>query len=202
MEETDITFEEPLYTVTRVGNKIIFLLATALVLACVAAGISGYADSRHTLGLIGNRNFDLLTQSVAYSFGIIAVTTLSLVLIEIAFRKRIYYVQYGLISCALCLFYLLLLAVAELTPFAVAYAIVTAMTIGLIAVFVKGITRNVRAVVLITAILAVEYAMLLVLVYIGTLALLIGSLSIFALLALAMYFTLKLKIVNNELTLK
>ena len=36
----------------------------------------------------------------------------------------------------------------------------------------------------------------------GSMALLIGSLSLFVLIAVAMYFTLKLKVENEELVLK
>jgi inner membrane protein involved in colicin E2 resistance len=56
--------------------------------------------------------------------------------------------------------------------------------------------------VLITAILVAEYALMFVLIKLGSMALLVGSLSLFAILAVAMYFTLKLKMKNGELTLE
>lgn len=59
-----------------------------------------------------------------------------------------------------------------------------------------------KAVNMIVLILFVEYAAVLLLLYMGNLALLVGSLILFVVLAFAMYFTLKLKMVDNELTLK
>lgn len=123
-------------------------------------------------------------------------------LVEVAFRKGINYLQYALIGMALTLFYLLLLAISEKLAFGWSYAIVSVMTIGLIALFVKGITQNLKAVGLSTGILVVEYALMFILIKLGSMALLIGSLSLFLLIALAMYFTLKLKVENEELILK
>lgn len=65
-----------------------------------------------------------------------------------------------------------------------------------------GLTKNTKAAILSTVILAVEYGLILELVYMGSMALLIGSLSLFILIAVAMYFTLKLKVENEELVLK
>ena len=123
-------------------------------------------------------------------------------LVEIAFRKSINYLQYALIAMALTLFYLLLLAMSEKLAFGLSYAIVSAMTIGLIALFIKGITKNGKAVGLSSGILIVEYGLMFLLIKLGSMALLVGSLSLFLLIALAMYFTLKLKVENDELVIK
>ncbi|MDE5688132.1 MAG: cell envelope integrity protein CreD, partial [Paramuribaculum sp.] len=129
-------------------------------------------------------------------------TSMSLILVELAFRKDINYLQYALIAMALTLFYLLLLALSEHLAFGWSYAIVSVMTIGLIAMFIKGITQSIKAVGLTICILVVEYGLIFVLTQMGKMALLIGSLSLFIIIALAMYFTLKLKIENEELTIK
>ena len=100
------------------------------------------------------------------------------------------------------LFNLLLLAMSEKMSFWIAYVVVSIMTIALISCFVMGLTKNKKAAILSTGILAVEYGLILVLVYMGSMALLIGSLSLFILIAVSMYFTLKLKVENEELVLK
>ncbi|MDO4319537.1 MAG: inner membrane CreD family protein [Bacteroidales bacterium] len=203
MEIPDEMYDSrPRFTITRVGNKTLFILGVSLVLAFIARGIGMFALDRKDSGLISDRCFHLISDSSTYCFAIIAITSLSLVLVEIAFRKQINYLQYALIGCALCLFYLLLLSMAEFIAFSLAYVIVAAMTIGLIALFVKGITNLVKAVCLITVILAIEYALMLLLITLGQMALLVGSLLLFALIALSMYFTIKLKLVDEELTLK
>lgn len=51
-------------------------------------------------------------------------------------------------------------------------------------------------------ILVLEYGLMFMLIKLGSMALLIGSIVLFLLIALAMYFTLKLKVVNDELTIK
>ena len=76
------------------------------------------------------------------------------------------------------------------------------MTIGLIALFIKGITRTRKAVGLSSGILIVEYGLMFLLIKLGSMALLVGSLSLFLLIALAMYFTLKLKVENDGLVIK
>ena len=91
---------------------------------------------------------------------------------------------------------------AEKMPFYIAYAIVTVMTVGLIGTFVKGIMAYTKAVVLTAGILIVEYGIILLLLYMGSMALLIGSLSLFVITAIAMYFTLRLKVIDRELTIQ
>lgn len=195
-------YYEPKYTMRWLGTQALFVLGVSFVLALVASGINTLAMSRLEDGLLNANNYGFVTNSITYCFAVIAVTSISLLLIEVAFRKEINYLQYGLIGCALCLFNLLLLAMAEQMPFQVAYIIVALMTIALISCFVWGMIKNKRAVLLTAAILTVEYGLIFALVNMGSMALLIGSLVLFILIAVAMYFTLKLKVENEELVLK
>lgn len=189
------------YTMGWLGLHTLFALAMAGILAIVAQGVDSLGAQRAGAKLLSAASRTLLSESTLYSFAVIAISTISLMLIEIAFRKRINYLQYGLVGCALCLFYLLLLSMAELMPFIAAYATVSVMTVGLIGCFVKGLTRDRKAVATAAGILTAEYGIILLLLYLGSIALLVGSLVLFALIALAMYFTLKLKLVDEELTL-
>lgn len=202
MEENYEIYREPKYTMRWLGLQSLYVLGVAFVLALIANGIDSFAFGRVESGLLHNTRYTFLSQSIAYCFGVIAVTSISLLLVEVAFRKGINYLQYALIEMALTLFYLLLLALSEKMAFGLSYVIVSVMTVGLIALFIKGITRNIKAVRLITGILVVEYSLIFILIKLGTMALLIGSFSLFVIIALAMYFTLKLKIENEELTIK
>ena len=195
-------YREPKYTMRWLGLQTLFVLIISIVLALIVSGLDGFALDRAKSGLLPDNNYDYVSQSITYCFAVIAITSVSLMLIEVAFRKGINYLQYGLIGCALCLFNLLLLAMSEKMSFWIAYIIVSVMTIALISFFVMGLTKNRKAALLSTAILTVEYGLILVLVYMGSMALLIGSLSLFILIAVAMYFTLKLKVENEELVLK
>lgn len=202
MEENSVIYRQPKYTMSWLGLQTIYVLGIAFVLALVASGIDSFAYDRVESGLLHSARYTLLSQSIVYCFGVIAITSMSLILVELAFRKDINYLQYALIAMALTLFYLLLLALSEHLAFGWSYAIVSVMTIGLIAMFIKGITQSIKAVGLTICILVVEYGLIFVLTQMGKMALLIGSLSLFIIIALAMYFTLKLKIENEELTIK
>lgn len=183
----------PRHTTAWLGIQTLVIAVIAGIMALIANGISGYGAERQSMGLLSETSNAMLSDSAGYCFALISITLISLTLIEVAFRKHINYLQYALMGCALGLFYLLLLAMAEFMPFWCAYCIVTLMTAGLITLFVRGITANARAVTLTAAILAAEYAVILVLIYIGSLALLIGSLLLFVIIALAMYFTLRMR---------
>ncbi len=202
MEENYEIYKEPTYTMRWLGLQTLFVLGISIVLALIANGLDGFALGRQESGLLPGIRYEYISQSITYCFAVIAITSMSLMLIEVAFRKGINYLQYGLIGCALCLFNLLLLAMAEKMSFWIAFVVVSIMTIALISCFVMGLTKNKKATLLSTTILAVEYGLILVLVYMGSMALLIGSLSLFILIGVAMYFTLKLKVENEELVLK
>ena len=202
MEETNELYREPKYTMRWLGLQTLYVLGISIVLALIASGLDGFALGRQESGLLPGNRYEYVSQSITYCFAVIAITSMSLMLIEVAFRKGINYLQYGLIGCALCLFNLLLLAMSEMMSFWIAYIVVSAMTIALVSCFVMGLTKNIKAAILSTIILAVEYGLIIVLVYMGSMALLIGSLSLFVLIAVAMYFTLKLKVENEELVLK
>lgn len=202
MDENSEIYREPKYTMRWLGLQSLYVLGIALVLALIASGIDGFASGRVESGLLSSGCYTLISNSIVYCFAVVAITSMSLMLVEIAFRKSINYLQYALIAMALTLFYLLLLAMSEKLAFGASYAIVSAMTIGLIALFIKGITQNGKAVGLSSGILIVEYGLMFMLIKLGSVALLVGSLSLFLLIALAMYFTLKLKVENDELVIK
>lgn len=202
MEENSEIYREPKYTMRWLGLQSLYALGVAFVLALIASGIDGFASGRVERGLLRSGYYTLISNSIVYCFAVVAITSMSLMLVEVAFRKSINYLQYALIAIALTLFYLLLLAMSEKLAFGISYAIVSAMTIGLIALFIKGITKNGKAVGLSSGILIVEYGLMFLLIKLGSMALLVGSLSLFILIALAMYFTLKLKVENDELVIK
>lgn len=202
MNELPKPYCRPLFTKTRLGGQILFALGAASFLAIIAGSIGWLASGRVESGLLLRASYALLSQSIEYCFGVIAVTLMSLMLVEVAFRKPIGFLQYSLIAMALTLFYLLLLALSEKMAFGWSYAIVSLMTIAMNALFIKGITQSAKAAALTAGILIAEYGLMFVLINLGAMKLLVGSLLLFVILALAMYFTLKLRVVNEELTIK
>lgn len=139
---------------------------------------------------------------MGFCFAVIAITLVSIMIVEVAFRKAVNYFQYILIAAALTVFYLLLLAMTEKMPFWLSYTIVSAMTIGLISWFMTGVMDCRKAGRLAAMIIFVEYLLIFLLIQLGSMALLVGSLALFILIAVAMYFSLRLKMVDDELVLK
>lgn len=198
----EIAILEPKYTKGWLGLQIVYAFVISGILTAITIGISSLAGSRMEAGLLDEDRFNLIGESANYCFAIIAVTLMSITLIELAFRRGANLIQCILIGCSLCLFYLLLLSISEHLPFWGAYIIVSVMTIGLIAWFINAITQTKKASYAIAGILAVEYGLILLLVYLGAMMLLVGSVLLFALIGLAMYLTLRLKVEDEELILK
>lgn len=201
-ETLEITYSEPKYTKMWLTLQIIYTFVIAGILTAITMGISSLADARFENGLLREAHFLMLGEATNYCFAVIAVTLMTITLIELAFRRGTNVFQSVLIGCALCLFYLLLLSMTEHMPFWGAYIIVSAMTIGLISWFINAITRKRKATMTLAAILAGEYAIMFLLVSLGSMLLLVGSILLFLMIALAMYLTLRLKLEDEELILK
>jgi inner membrane protein len=99
--------------------------------------------------------------------------------------------RYLLIGLALVLFYSLLLSLSEVLGFAPAYLIAAAMTAVLISIHLSSILRSAKQGWLVGALLAILYALIFMLIHMGSYALLAGSLGLFVILALVMYFSKK-----------
>ena len=89
MEQNTGICRKPKYTMRWLGLQSLYVLGLAVVLALIANGIDGFASTRVDDGLLKVRAYNMLTQSIAYCFGVIAITLMSLVLVEIVFRKNI-----------------------------------------------------------------------------------------------------------------
>lgn len=202
MEQNPPIYRKPKYTKQWLGLHCLYVLGLALMLTLISCGIDSFASGRVESGLLNKATFSQLSESIAYCFSIIAITSVSLMLVELTFRKGISYLQYALIAMSLTLFYLLLLALSEKLPFGASFAIVSVMTVGLIVWFINGITRNPKAVGLTAGILVAEYGLMFILIKLGSTALLVGSLILFLLIAFAMYLTLKLRVEDDELIIK
>lgn len=139
-------------------------------------------------------NYRMATRALKYAFLFITLTFLSYFIFELTAqdKKRIHPLQYLMLGGAMLIFYLLLVSISEFTPFAGAYLISAAMTIGLISAytyFVITKRQNLRFTTIITILLALLYAFLYILLLLQDLALLLGSLGLFVIIAVIMYAT-------------
>ncbi|MGC1457003.1 MAG: cell envelope integrity protein CreD [Steroidobacteraceae bacterium] len=129
------------------------------------------------------------TRAVKYGGLFIALSFLTLFLVEALQRRPVHPIQYGLMGLALSVFYLLLLAFSEHLGFLWAYVIAAAALCALMGVYLAGALRSARAGVATAGILGGTYALLYLLVTSESYALLAGSIALFALLATVMSLT-------------
>lgn len=132
------------------------------------------------------------TRSIKYAYLIILLTFAVVFFVEIRRQTPIHPVQYALVGIALMLFYTLLLAFSEHLTFLLSYLIASVMTIGLITLFMRPLLRNTRAALFIGLLLTVLYTFIYVIMQLESYALLVGSLGIFVILAVAMYASQKI----------
>lgn len=132
-------------------------------------------------------------RSVKYAVLIILLTFVVVFFIELIKKKSVNPFQYLLVGLALVLFYSLLLSMSEVWGFNLAYVVASAMTTLLITLHMSGILKNRRQGILIGALLAFLYLFVFILIQMESFALLVGSLGLFAILAIIMYYSKKIR---------
>lgn len=137
------------------------------------------------------------TRTAKYAILIILLTFAVVFFVETINKKRIHVLQYLLIGLALCLFYTLLISISEQLNFTLAYIISSALTIGLITLYMRGIMKKTKPALIMGGLLLALYSYIYILIQLETLALLAGSLGLFAILAFVMYFSKKIDWFNE-----
>ena len=130
-------------------------------------------------------------RSTKYGVLFLLLTFVTVFLYEVFSALRVHPVQYLLVGGALCIFYLLLLSLAEHIPFAVAYALAATATIATIGLYAAAVLRGGGRALLLSGILAALYSYLYVLLQAEDYALLLGSAGLFLILGVVMYVTRK-----------
>ncbi len=137
-------------------------------------------------------NYHKTERSVKYAILIISMTFLAFFFSELLNGERIHPFQYGLIGLALCVFYTLLLSVSEFTGFNIAYSIASALTLGMIFLYSSGVFKNRKLPFLTTGVTALLYSFIYFIIQLEDTALLIGSIGLFLILGVTMYFSGKI----------
>ena len=127
-------------------------------------------------------------RAMKYSFLIILLVFVAIYLVESITRCKINIVQYIVTGLSLCLFYLLLLSISEFLSFGLSYAIAAAMTTGALGAYFYGFLKSKFALIF-TGAVAVLYVFIYVLLQMETGSLLAGTLALFLILSVIMYFT-------------
>lgn len=131
-------------------------------------------------------------RAIKYALLFIAITLMSIFLWEQLSGMRLHAVQYLLVGLALCVFYLLLLALSEHIAFGLAYLIAAAALATLIAAYLAGALHSRRVAAFAAGAIAAVYGLLYLLVLSEQYALLLGSVLVFSVLAVIMLVTRRL----------
>ena len=135
---------------------------------------------------------------VKYAVLIIALTFFVYFFLEIYYCRSVHPLQYILIGFALVIFYTLLLSISEYIVFSQAYLIASAATVLLISWYTKSIFKQWPVVFLFAFILSLLYLFIYVIIQLQDNALLFGSIGLFVLLAIIMYFSRRINWNNEE----
>jgi inner membrane protein len=157
-----------------------------------AAPAPGGGDSAQVAQVSLIQPVDLYSQvnrATKYGFLFIGFTFLALLMFDVIGGIRVSAVEYLLMGAALVLFFVLLLAFAEVIGFAPAYVLASAAIAGLNTAYSAAVLASWRRAGLIGGLLVGLYAVLYVLLSLEAYSLLIGSLLLFAALAGVMYAT-------------
>ena len=127
-----------------------------------------------------------------YAILFIALTFLVFFFVEIINRILIHPIQYTLVGVSLVVFYVLLLAFSEQVDFGWAYFIASTMTISLVCLYSKTLLKKWSLVALLGGILLILYVFIFIIIQMQDYALLVGSIGIFLILAITMYFSRKI----------
>lgn len=134
-----------------------------------------------------------VNRSVKYGFLFIGFTFMAFLLFDIVAGVRVSAVEYLLVGAGLVLFFVMLLAFAEVIGFTPAYLVAGAAIVGLLTAYSAAVLKSRKRAGFIAALLIALYAVLYVLLSLEAYSLLIGSLLLFAALASIMYLTRNLE---------
>ncbi len=127
-----------------------------------------------------------------YAILFLVFTFMVFFFVEVLNKTYIHPIQYLLVGIALVVFYSLLLAISEHIKFNFAYLLSMLLTLLLIGTYTKAIIKVKRVPQLITGILLSLYGFIFTIIQLEDYALLIGSIGVFVILGLVMYFSRKI----------
>ncbi|MBX7493263.1 cell envelope integrity protein CreD [Qipengyuania sp. 1NDW9] len=128
-------------------------------------------------------------RSVKYGFLFIGFTFLTYLLFDVVGGARVAPAEYLLTGAGLVLFFVMLLAFAEVMGFALAYVLASAAIIGLLTAYSAAVLGGWKRAGFIGVLLTALYAGLYILLSLEAASLIVGSLSMFLALAGVMYAT-------------
>ena len=142
--------------------------------------------------LMANDHYDKSHRATKYAFLLISLTYVAFFFIELISRRNIHPLQYALIGLALCLFYILLVSFSEQLDFNLAYITSTTMTIGLISWYTLHILGNKKQAFFMFVMQLIVYGFVFMVLQVQDYALIAGSVGLFFILGVLMFFSKKI----------
>lgn len=137
------------------------------------------------------------SRSAKYAILVILFTFLSFFLNEITVNQKIHPFQYILVGFSVLVFYLLLLSISEQLGFNLAYFISATAVLIMVLLYSRTFLKKWINSIVQTLILAFSFGFIFVLMQLESYALLVGSIGLFFVLGLTMFFTRKINWYNE-----
>lgn len=137
------------------------------------------------------------SRSAKYAILVILFVFLSFFLNEIITKQKVHPFQYILVGFSILIFYLLLLSISEQLGFNLAYLISAVAVIIMVLFYSRTFLKKWSNSIIQTLILTFSFGFIFVLMQLETYALLVGSIGLFVVLALTMFFTRKINWYNE-----
>lgn len=141
-------------------------------------------------------------RAIKYSILFLVLTFSTYFILEMIGRQRLHPFQYLLVGLALSLFYLLLVAISEVSQFPIAYGVASFAVISMITLYSKAILGKIRkhAQFIVGGLLTALYSYLYTLLQLEDLSLLFGAIGLFVVLGVIMFVTRNIDWYNEEMT--
>ncbi len=137
-------------------------------------------------------------RTTKYMFLVIALTFLVFFITEVVNQLKIHVFQYTLVGIALAVFFTLLLALSEYIGYDYSYMISALATIVLIVLYSFSVFHNKKSSLLLLGLLVVIFGFIYTIIQMEEYSLLVGTIGLFAAVAVTMYTTRKIQWYENN----
>ncbi len=154
-----------------------------------------YSSAFQTVGaklLVIGGQYTQTDRALKYAFLVILLSLAAVFVGEMSVKSEINLLNYLLIGAALVLFYLMLLSFGEWMGFSMAYGLSALLIIGMITVYLKAIVGKANTALAVCLFMTLIDVFIYVLLGIADMALLVGTLGLFFILGVAMFFSLRI----------
>lgn len=156
------------------------------------------ADLNYEFQTVGTRllikggQYTQTDRALKYAFLVILLSLAAVFVSEMCVKSEINVLSYLLIGAALVLFYLMLLSFSEWIGFSSSYFLSALLILGMITLYLKAILKKNNIAMAACSFMALVDVFIYVLLSIASMALLVGTLGLFVILGVAMFFSLRL----------